>query len=183
MPVPDFSPGEVLTAAAMDSIGLWLVKSQTIGTGVASQEITSCFSSDFSSYRVVVSNVSSSASNNMLLQLLDTTTPAMTNYQYGIPAVDYAANSLLYARGQNATSILIARGIGSQQVSFSFDVLQPKSAAYTFFMGISYVDVSTGYAGIGAGMHQTATAYDGFKLTPSTGTLTGGTIRVYGYRN
>jgi hypothetical protein len=32
------------------------------------------------------------------------------------------------------------------------------------------------------GSHQVASSYDGIRLTPSSGTLTGGTITVYGYR-
>jgi hypothetical protein len=33
------------------------------------------------------------------------------------------------------------------------------------------------------GEHRVATSYDSFTLIPGSGTLTGGTIRVYGYRN
>ena len=179
---PDFSVGQVLTAAHMDAVGLWLVKEQAIGSAVSSQDTTSCFTSDFDAYRVVVTGMSSSANNNTSVQMLATSTPATTNYNYGIPAVDYAAASVLYVRGVLASSVLVGRGIASQPVSFSFDVLNPNAAAYTYFTGITYIDINTGYGGIGGGMHQTATAYDGFRLAPNTGTITGGTIRVYGYR-
>ena len=33
---PDFSSGQVLTSSAMNSVGLWLVKTQTVGTAVSS---------------------------------------------------------------------------------------------------------------------------------------------------
>jgi hypothetical protein len=37
---PDFSSGAVLTAAQMNSVGLWLVKTQTVGTAVSSVAVT-----------------------------------------------------------------------------------------------------------------------------------------------
>jgi hypothetical protein len=37
---PDFSSGAVLTAAQMNSVGLWLVKTQTVGTTVSSVAVT-----------------------------------------------------------------------------------------------------------------------------------------------
>ena len=33
------------------------------------------------------------------------------------------------------------------------------------------------------GIHVSSTSFTGFTLSPDTGTLTGGTIRVYGYAN
>jgi hypothetical protein len=37
-------------------------------------------------------------------------------------------------------------------------------------------------AGSSIGLHQVATSYSAFTITPTSGTLTGGTITVYGYR-
>jgi hypothetical protein len=48
-----FVSGETLTAAAMNSIGLYHVKTQTISGTPTSVTITSAFSSDFDHYRII----------------------------------------------------------------------------------------------------------------------------------
>ena len=44
---PTFSSGSVLTAAQMNAVGLWLVKTQTVGTAVSSVSVTDVFSSNY----------------------------------------------------------------------------------------------------------------------------------------
>jgi hypothetical protein len=185
MPVPDFSPGEVLTAAAMDSIGLWLVKSQTVGSAVASVVVPSVFSSTYDSYRVVISNVtmsSTAAGTVMYLRLHDGTNPASTNYNDGFARIDIAAAAVAATTSNLGTNgVTIGRGTGDK-FGTTFDVVNPNLATHTLFPQLSQINVNTGYMYIGAGMHQTSTAYPAFDIRPSTGTLTGGTINVYGYR-
>jgi hypothetical protein len=185
MPVPDFSPGEVLTAAAMDSIGLWLVKSQTIGTTVASVVVPSVFSSTYDSYRVVISNVtmsSTAAGTVMFLRLHDGTNPASTNYNDGFARIDIAAGTIAATRSNLGTNgVTIGRGTGDK-FGTTFDMVDPNFPTHTLFPQLSQLNESTGYMYIGAGMHQISMAYPAFDIRPSTGTLTGGTINVYGYR-
>ncbi len=47
MTYPSFSAGDILTAADMNAVGLWLVKTQTVGTAVASVTVTDAFSSTY----------------------------------------------------------------------------------------------------------------------------------------
>ena len=60
----------------------------------------------------------------------------------------------------------------------NIDVFNPNLAKFTTIQG-SYIGVT--YAGVCGGVHQVATAYTGFTLAVA-GTMTGGTITVYGYR-
>ena len=46
MSFPVFASGDVLNASDMNGVGLWLVKTQTIGTGVSSVVVTGAFSAD-----------------------------------------------------------------------------------------------------------------------------------------
>jgi len=185
MPVPDFSPGEVLTAAAMDSIGLWLVKSQTIGTGVSTVVVSSAFSSTYDSYRIVISNVAMSATGTgtvVYCKMHDGTNPANTNYNFGFARVDIAATTLAgVTAALGVNGVLIGRGTGDK-FGTSFDIVNPNIATHTLFPSLSGQNVSTGYMYMGAGMHQTSTAYSGFQIATDTGTFTGGTIAVYGYK-
>jgi hypothetical protein len=69
--------------------------------------------------------------------------------------------------------------------SVALDVHRPFLAERTFMQG-SIVSMNTsafGYQGHLGGFHNVATSYSAFTLTISTGNFTGGTIRVYGYRN
>ena len=58
MAIKTFTTGEVLTAADTNTYlansGLVLVKSQTIGTGVASVTISDAFSTTYDNYRITI---------------------------------------------------------------------------------------------------------------------------------
>jgi hypothetical protein len=178
MPVPDFSPGEVLTAAAMDSIGLWLVKTQTIGNGVGSQVVTGAFSADYDNYKIIVSGGVASTTGLMTCQLGST----VTGYYWGHPYYTYGgviggsngSNTASFSRvGLGTTSLLAA----------NFDLSNPFTAKNTV-INYSYVDIRTnGEAGAGGGIVNNTTSYTDFTLSLTGATMTGGTIRVYGYRN
>jgi hypothetical protein len=68
MPVPDFSPGEVLTASAMDSIGLWQIASTSF-TSSPGVEVQNCFSSSYRNYKVLI-NVFGNNSHNLQMQFM-----------------------------------------------------------------------------------------------------------------
>ena len=56
MTFPVFATGDVLNASDMNAVGMWLVKSQTVGSGVSSVTVTGAFSSDYDNYRIVYAN-------------------------------------------------------------------------------------------------------------------------------
>jgi hypothetical protein len=185
MTYPSFSAGEILRATDMNAVGLWLVKGQTIGTGVSSQVITSCFNSVYDAYRVVVSNMTMSnttAGSFIYAKMHDGTNPASSAYNYAIPRVDLAngAVSATYGRSQT-TGVVIGSGTGDK-FGVAFDVINPFIASHTIFGGLTISNDTNGYAGIGSGMHQASTSYTSLQIIPSTGTITGGTIIVYGYK-
>lgn len=181
---PDFSVGQVLTAAHMDAVGLWRTATSTAGTAVSTHVVSSCFPSDYNAFRVVITNLtmSSTATGTVVYcKMHDGTNPANTNYNYGFVRIDQASGALagtVAALGTNG--VIIGTGTGDKFAT-SFDILQPNLAVHTIFPALSITNVSTGYAYSGSGMHQTSTAYTGFQLSLSTGTMTGGTITVYGY--
>jgi len=183
---PTFTAGSVLTAAQMNGVGSWLVKSQTIGTGVSTVTVTGAFTSDYYAYRVVISNVTMSSTpytTSMYLKMHDGTNPVSTNYNFGISRVDLASGTVSGTKAQLGTlGIAIGQGTGSL-FGTVFDVINPNVAGYTLFHNLGLANDSVGYGGSGSGMHQAATAYTAFQILPTTGTLTGGTISIYGYRS
>jgi len=175
MPVPDFRPGEVLTAAAMDSIGLWLVKTQTVGAGVSSVTVTGAFSADYDNYRIVISGVSNSA------------TDIVSVFTLGSANTAYYSNMSIYKLGTGVINLPQNNDINAyvaiqdtNNTSTTFDLISPNLAKWTIWSGSSF-----GFLGqfVFAGELRDTTQFTSFTLAPASGTWTGGTIRIYGYRN
>jgi hypothetical protein len=178
MPVPDFSPGEVLTAAAMDSIGLWLVKTQTVGAGVGSVTVTNAFSSDYQNYRVSWTGGTMSSATDLSFQLSGLT----ANGYFGSSYFDsYLGATTGINRFNNGSSWLRVGGGNTTSAILSMDIFRPAVAAQTTmtFSGFSG-DLFTIF---GSGVQTAATAATGLILTPVAGTISGGVVRVYGYRD
>ena len=203
MAIKTFTTGEVLTASdtntylansGLVAVTPSAVTNGTIISGTASATVNATqstvvlkdvFSSTFDSYRVVISNLTMSstiAGTNILFKLHDGTNPANSNYNWAFIRLDIAAGVSAVSSGAlDANGVIIGSGTGDK-FGTSFDVVNPNIASHTLFPFISRVNISTGYMYTGAGMHQTSTAYTSLQLAPSTGTITGGTITVYGYR-
>lgn len=177
---PTFSSGSILTAAQMNAVGLWLVKSQTIGTGVSSVTVTGAFSADYDAYKIIVSGgVSSQTVTNIALKLGASTTGYYSNTYYTAVTSTTVSNA-----GTNNGSSWIYGGLaGTTAIEVSLDLINPYLAKYTILQNGIYCDPSALGYGTTNGSHNVATSYTDFTLTPGAGTLTGGTIRVYGYRN
>jgi hypothetical protein len=158
--------------------GLTLVKSQTIGSAVSSVTVTDAFSATYTNYRIVVSADSQSADVTLELKLGSTTTGYYTLgfYQnFGTATVNgfQSSNSAFFYSvygGTNGTSGVI-------------EILKPQVAARTSFTSISASPTTTGLASVYNGFLNDATQYTAFTLTPNSGTITGGQVRVYGYQN
>jgi hypothetical protein len=176
MPVPVFTAGEILTAENMNKVGLWLVTSQTIGTAVSTVAVLNCFSSDYETYRVTVSGGAASAGTSLTMQLGAST----ASYYYGGTLVTYSTGAVTGTAGNNVASWVVGAGTTA---NLHADVS---------LNNVSLAEISTYHAYDGnpvsqarnwSGVHNVATAYTGFTLACTGGaTMTGGTIRVYGYR-
>ena len=153
--------------------GLVLVKSQTIGSAVASVAVTDAFSATYDNYLVTINGGVGSTDSTISMILGASTT---TYYQ--------ARFGLIYTGGggsngttDNGSNWVVASG-STSSVYATINLSQPFLAKTTFHTS-SYFPGST--AVLTAGEHRTNTSYSGFTFTPFSGTLTGGTIRVYGY--
>jgi hypothetical protein len=176
MPVPNFSPGEILTAGAMDSIGLWLVKSVTIGTGVSSVAVTGAFSDDYDNYRILVSGGAGSANAYLAFTLTGGSNVYDSNLLYST----YGGGGAAAAGTSNGASWPFSGSVqASDGINMVLEIQQPFLAKYTMFSApIDNFEL----AGHAAGRHKSSTSFTGFTITPASGTLTGGTVSVYGYR-
>jgi hypothetical protein len=174
---PDFTAGQILTAAQMNAVGLWLVKSETIGSAVSSVTVTGAFSADYEAYKIIISGGVGSTSADLQLTLGATA----SGYYAGYARAEYAAGASALTSNNGASSWTRA-GSGSTDTLFAnFELINPFLTKRTIINGFNAFQVTTLSGGAFGGFLDNATSYTGFTVTASTGTLTGGTIRVYGY--
>lgn len=181
---PDFSPGQVLTAAHMDAVGLWKVADATWTSG-AEIVVAGCFTSSYRNYRLVLTEFQSSASAvNVLLQLRDNSGNITTaSYAWGYNYVGYTSGA---GQARNAAATSIQTGLVATTTvggSAVIDILEPQIAAVTSFLYQASWNATTGEATHGSGIQTDATARTGFRLFVTGQNLTAGRVRVYGYRD
>ena len=173
----DLDGNEIANAAYPP--GLVLVKSQAIGTAVSSVTVSDVFSSAFDDYKVMVSGYTASGSTAWLGVRLDA---SHTSNYYGIADHKIYTGAASTFTANNGSYAAVSRNhndYGKQMASF--EVAQPyTSGVYTMISGVSAGWVGYSVFGYQVGF---STSFTGFQLFPDSGTLTGGTVRVYGYRN
>lgn len=153
--------------------GLSLITTQTIGTTVASVTVSDVFSSTYDNYHIVVSGGSASTGINIEMTLGATATGYYSQLIYGL-----YGNTPLAAGAANTTKFTYA-GVGySGGLAMSAFVGSPNLAKTTT---IGAPVMGDGFGGNFNGTLQNSTQYTAFTLTASNGTMTGGTIFVYGY--
>ena len=174
---PTFASGAVLTAAQMNTIGWHLVKTQTIGTAVSTVAVTGAFSTDYDNYLITI-NGGSATNDDVGRMILGSTA---TGY-YGVYAyATYAAPGTYAGVGDNnAVRWTYAWRHTPTSLDGYIILRNPYLAEYTF---ISAVNTQTTLAGRFEGILNNTTSYTDFTISPNVGSITGGTIRVYGFRN
>jgi len=157
--------------------GLNFVTSATVGSAVSSVTVTGAFSATYQNYQVIYSGGTSSAATEALIFRMGTNA---TNY-YGAFTGTNVSSGVGGGGISNGTGC-IAGYCSSGLTSLTGFILNPFASANTT-MSFSGVRSSTGYYGSSYYELYDTTSYTSLTILPGTGTLTGGTIRVYGYAN
>ena len=157
----------------------------TIGSAQSTITIDGCFTSLYDNYRIIVTNTT--PSTNGLWQFKyrsGASTITAGNYQHAALRFDTTSTSFNFG----------ASGVGYHETSINFVASSPANAMTIDFyspfltqetnglvMGAGQITgVSLGYCAM---RYAATTSMTGIILNPSSGTVTGGTIRIYGYRN
>jgi hypothetical protein len=178
---PDFSVGQVLTAANMNSVGLWLVKTQTVPAGALSAVVTGAFSSDYNNYFVTWTGGTGSVGGAQLRIAFNVDTA--NNYYSNI--ITQTAG-LAAVNGQAFGALVgftVVGYVDTGDTSCSLTINNPNTALNTNFYGSFNCLGGSSQVGTVGGWSIGTGANTGFTLYPSSGTISGGTIRVYGFRN
>ena len=156
--------------------GLRLVKKQTIGTGVSSVSVTSAFSATYDNYQIIVTGGAGSTAIELLLQLTGITSGYNNLLNYGT----FGTNATAQTVNGSSTAFAYLGGASANGIVMNCEIQNPFNAKHKSATG-SFQDLSGNTAGTTVSRCVSTTSATGFTLSTNTGTLTGGTIYVYGY--
>jgi hypothetical protein len=168
--------------------GMTLISTTTIGSAVNSVIVSSCFSATYENYRLVINNGTAVSGDNVAFnfKLRTGATSSSTGY-YGVGA-NAGTGSLATFNQANTTSFQVAAYDDTSPTlnASIIDLFQPFTATATKIFSTSTGTDSTATAVRGfnlQGYHNVTTSYESIEFIITSGTITGGTIRVYGYNN
>jgi hypothetical protein len=165
----------------MNSVGLWLVKSQTVGSGVPSVTVTGAFSADYDNYKIVYEGGVSSNVNDLVVTLGSTISGYYTNMMYSY----FNATSPTVLNSSNTASWVYVGGATTANTHVEFDLFNPFATKNTILTNATWLQ-ATGAGGIGKvnGYLNDTTSYTAFTIAVANvgTTITGGTVCVYGYK-
>lgn len=171
---PNFTAYTPLAASTLNKVGMWLIKSQTIGSGVSSVTVTDAFSADYDNYLITYTNGTGTTLGDIRLQLGSTT----ANYKNQLIYATFSSTPLAY--GATLTNFGYIGGTDTNEANIECTLEAPYLAKQT--------KCFARYANSAAAIHfggilTDTTSYTAFTISCGAGTITGGQINVYGYNN
>jgi hypothetical protein len=184
---PVFTAGQVLTAAQMNDIGMWLVGSSDYTT-VTSVTLNDVFTSDFRNYKLFWSQTTGASSGNVTIQFTVAGTATTTNYLGKSLAFHSVASGLELSDNTAGTDeILISftssNAAHAKNSACEVTIYEPQTANVTKVHSVATSSFGANplYWNVTNGLQTDSTQFDGCKiLFPGNST---GTIRIYGMRN
>lgn len=164
-------------SGAASATGLTLISTTTIGTTVSSVTVTDAFSATYDNYKIIISGGVGS-NDTELGMILGATVAGYYEARWGIGYGGGALVAYGTSNGAKWTDVGVARSTNG--IDMNMDIFSPFIAKNTYFDARR---ISTNQTFKVQGYLANTTSYTGFTVSPIAGTLTGGTIRVYGYTN
>ena len=184
MALTTFVAGDVLTAAQLnDSFaavgGMRLITSQTIGSAVSSVTVNNVFSATYDNYLINVDGGVASTDISIRLTFGATT----SGYRFTSWYNGWGSGTVNAAGGATQSSWDLAAQGSTNALNGQIKVFDPFLAKNTIGHWQAVRSNASGENAIGWGVLNDTNSYTSFTLTASSGSMTGGTIRVYGVAN
>jgi hypothetical protein len=177
------SPGLVIVVPGSVAGGTLSPAGKVTFTNAASVTVGAAFLTAYDNYVIHLDVTSSSAAHAVQLRL--TAAGVATTTHYYAEVIYANVNSVAGVEQDNLAYWTINAGTGLAHKT-RFEVSQPALSAPTMFnsSGSDFSNLTGGplVRGEVGGYQADATAFDGFNITASAGTMTG-MLRVYGYTN
>lgn len=182
MTYPSFSVGEVLTAADMNAVGLWLVKSTNF-SAASTCPMESVFSSNYLNYLVKITMTGSASSFASLVFYTGTNTEytAANYYRYG---AYYGTGAWTNYQASNQTSMVLTNysNVAANITHTELNIFAPNNTSFRTNARNDSWDAAGGLMFRTENVVDTTSAFTGFVIKPGSGTMTA-RIRVYGYKD
>lgn len=154
----------------------------TIGTAVSSVTVTNAFSATFENYRIIITGGVASAFNwgKFILGA------SVASYYCANSVTTFLAATAPFAGANNGAAANNSWSFSTTTLDACIDIKNPFLAKATTFSFQNTYQAGATAAGAsnGGGWHNSAVSYTDITFSPvGAETLTGGTIRVYGYNN
>lgn len=155
--------------------GLVLLKTQAVGsTPVPSVVVTDAFSNLYENYKIIYNGGVGTGLHNMRLQLGSTTNGCFGFGVYGT----FGGSTVLGIPDNNSARFGYVGGGDTSGTTLTAEIRSPFIAAATYINAT--IDTGTSF-GHYSGRYFPTTSFTGFTISPDSGNISGGTIRVYGY--
>ena len=158
------------------SAGLVHISRTTIGSAVSSVAITNCFSADYDSYLMIIQG--GAGSTNISLQAVIGGTAS--GYRWAGWYSEYLNTAITAQRGAGIAYFPVGKattaGINGRVV-----INSPFLNEYTTYISENVTILTSGDSSYIAGYGPDSSSDTDITISTNTGTITGGTIDIYGY--
>lgn len=160
--------------------GLVYIKEQTVGAAVSTVTVLNAFSATYDNYEIIYTGGVGSATIVLGLQIGNGAT-MNTSYTGTAAYTNVGAAAFQIIVDNPATSASNVGGVTTTNAYLQTKIMQPFLAKNTSFFG-QYIVSDFGRFGFHSYAQLSNTSFDSLKILTNTGTITGGTITIYGYR-
>jgi hypothetical protein len=182
MAIQTFTSGQILTAADTNTYlansGLVYVSTTSITS--SGQNIANAFSSTYTNYRIICTDFTTSANNALVAFRLGSST-TRTEYAYGSVGMVISTGAISNDNAAAGTYGMIGytRAVSGGTQNFAFDLMNPQIAGRKTW-SCSWNNGT--YCGTVSGIDGLGSAQTDINFLVGSGTLTAGTVTIYGYR-
>ena len=166
---------QVSGGSAVGNSGLVYITGATIAALSTSATVSNCFSTTYDNYLIKVTGMTATAAGDTSFQFTGITTSvyAFSGFYQSI------GSSTINAYGGTSTSSPIGTMAATLNTQINIEISGANLAVVKYLL----IDTVSNNIRVSQATQCNSTVQaTGFTITPASGTLSGGTIRVYGYR-